>query len=80
MFSYQIVAAARWMKQEGTAAFARWLTSRETLLYQGHADKIADELEKTARKEAVNAEQLNTAAGYFRTGVLQVGGSRGTRV
>jgi hypothetical protein len=55
------------MKQEGTAAYTRWLKSRETLLYQGHADKIADELEKTARKGAVNAEQLNTAAGDFRT-------------
>ncbi len=50
-----------------TAAYTRWLKNRETLLYQGHADKIADELEKTARKGAVNAEQLNTAAGYFRT-------------
>jgi hypothetical protein len=62
-----LVAAAQWMKQEDTAAFTRWLKSRETLLYQGHADKIADELEKTARKGAVNAEQLNTVAGYFRT-------------
>jgi hypothetical protein len=51
----------------GASAYTRWLKSRETLLYQGHADKIADELEKTARKGAVNAEQLNTAAGYFRT-------------
>jgi Uncharacterised protein family (UPF0236) len=62
-----LVAAARLMKQDGTAAFTRWLKSRETLLYQGHADKIADELEKKAQKEAVNAEQLLTAAGYFRT-------------
>ena len=50
-----------------TGGCPRWLKSRETLLYQGQADKIADELEKTARKGAVNAEQLNTAAGYFRT-------------
>ncbi len=62
-----LIAAARLMKQDGTAAYTRWLKNRETLLYQGHADKIADELEKTARKGAVNAEQLNTAAGYFRT-------------
>jgi hypothetical protein len=62
-----LIAAARWMKQEGTAACTRWLKNREPLLYQGHADKIADELEKTARKGAVNAEQRNTAAGDFRT-------------
>ncbi|MBU6352088.1 MAG: hypothetical protein KGS73_18285 [Chloroflexi bacterium] len=42
-----LIAAARLMKQDGTAAYTRWLKNRETLLYQGHADKIADELEKT---------------------------------
>ena len=62
-----LVAAARLIKQDGTSAFTRWLNSRETLLYQGHADKIADELEKTALTGAANAEQLITAAGYFRT-------------
>jgi Uncharacterised protein family (UPF0236) len=61
-----LVAAARLLKQEGTAAFTRWLNRRETLLYQGHAVKIAHELEKAARQDAVNAEKLITAAGYFR--------------
>ena len=62
-----LVDAARLMKQDGTTAFTRWLNSRETLLYQGHAEKIADEFEKAARKGAANAEELITAAGYFRT-------------
>lgn len=62
-----LVDAARLMKPEGTAAFTRWLNSRETLLYQGHADKIAEELEKQAQTGATNAEELRTAAGYFRT-------------
>jgi hypothetical protein len=63
-----LVAAARLLKPEGSAAFTRWLNSRETLLYQGHADQIATELTKAAaRKGAPNAEALITAAGYFHT-------------
>lgn len=62
-----LTAAARLMKAEGTLAYSRWLNSRETLLYQGHAEKIADELEKRAHKGAANAGALLTAAGYFRT-------------
>lgn len=62
-----LVAAARLLKQEGTAAFTRWLNRRETLLYQGHALKIAHELEQAARRDSLNAEKLNTAAGYFRS-------------
>ena len=62
-----LVAAARLLKQEGTAAFTRWLNRRETLLYQGHALKIAHELEQAAQRDLVNAEKLITAAGYFRS-------------
>lgn len=62
-----LIAAAHLLKPDGSAAFTRWLNSRETLLYQGHADKIADELEKTASQGVPNAEELLTAAGYFRT-------------
>lgn len=62
-----LIAAARFLKPDGTSAFTRWLNSRETLLYQGHADKIADELQKRATQGAANAEALLTAAGYFRT-------------
>lgn len=62
-----LVAAARLLKQEDTSAFTRWLKSRETLLYQGHANKIAAELDKSASKGAANAAELITAANYFRT-------------
>lgn len=62
-----LIAAARLLKPDGAAAYTRWLNSRETLLYQGHADKIADELEKKARTGAANPAELLTAAGYFRT-------------
>jgi hypothetical protein len=63
-----LTAAARLMKTDGTAAFTRWLNSRETLLYQGHAEKIALELERAARTKAdACAEELVKAAGYFHT-------------
>ena len=62
-----LVAAARLLKQEGTAAFTRWLNRRETLLYQGHALTIAQGLEQAAQRDLVNAEELITAAGYFRS-------------
>lgn len=61
-----LVAAARLLKPEGTAAFTHWLNNRETRLYQGHALKIAHELEQAARQDATNADKLVTAAGYFR--------------
>ena len=48
------------------AAFTHWLNNRETRLYQGHALKIAHELEQAARQDATNADKLVTAAGYFR--------------
>ena len=63
-----LTAAARLMKSDGTPAFTRWLNSRETLLYQGHAEKIAQELERAARKqEGAPAEALVKAANYFHT-------------
>lgn len=61
-----LVTAARLMKPEGTTAFRRWLNSRETLLYQGHADKIANQLEKAATKDPAKTDELVTTAGYFK--------------
>jgi hypothetical protein len=54
------------LKPEGTTAFLRWLNSRKTLLYQGHAEKIALQLEKAAAKVPAQADALLSAAGYFR--------------
>lgn len=63
-----LVDAARLLKPEASPAYRRWLNHRETTLYQGHAEKIAIELEKAALKQAPpQAEPLLTAAGYFRT-------------
>jgi hypothetical protein len=39
-----LAAAARLFKGEGTPAYTLWFNSRETALYQGHAERIAGEL------------------------------------
>lgn len=62
-----LLAAAHLIKPQDGSAHTRWVNSRETLLYQGHADKIADELEKTALKGGVDSDRLLSAAGYFRS-------------
>ena len=62
-----LLSAARFMKPEGGSAYTRWLNSRETLLYQGHADKIADELEKAASTTGSHGDDLLSEAGYFRS-------------
>lgn len=50
-----LTTAARLLKKEGSPAYARWLNSRTTLLLQGHAQRIATELDKAARTQAVDA-------------------------
>jgi hypothetical protein len=57
-----LVAAARLLKVEGTSSYARWLNSRITLLYQGHAARIADELDKAARKSSAKTDNSRQTA------------------
>lgn len=59
-----LMTAARLLKTEGSVAFARWLNSRTTLLYQGHAQRIADELDHAALAQP--ASSLSTEAAFFR--------------
>lgn len=61
-----LAAAAKVFKGEGTPAFHLWFNSRETALYQGHADRIADELEAAASALPNVAADLCREAGYFR--------------
>jgi hypothetical protein len=60
-----LVAAGRLLKGEGTLAFQRWLNSRETMLYQGHAARLADELATAATEQPDVAEKLTKEAAYF---------------
>lgn len=58
--------AAKLFKGEATPAFQRWFNSRETALYQGHAARIACELEQAAHDLPNVAGGLRREAGYFR--------------
>lgn len=58
--------AAKLCKGEGTPAFQRWFNSQETALYQGHAARIAGELERAADELPSVADDLRREAGYFR--------------
>jgi len=61
-----LAVAARALKDEGTPAYQRWFNSHETALYQGHAARIADELEQAAVQQPQHGEDLRREAGYFR--------------
>ena len=58
-----LVEAARLLKAEGTSSHRRWLNSRTTLLYQGHAARIADELDKAARKPPATTTKSGQKSG-----------------
>jgi hypothetical protein len=61
-----LAEAARLLKGEGSPALERWLNSRETLLYQGHAERISCELEQAAAEKGGEVgEALRREAGYF---------------
>lgn len=58
--------AAQLLHGEGSAKARRWLQAHETLLFQGHALRIANELQTaTARRQNVS-DDLRREAGYFR--------------
>jgi hypothetical protein len=58
--------AARLFKGEGTPAYTLWFNRQETALYQGHAERIAGELEQATPAKPEWAEDLRREAGYFR--------------
>jgi hypothetical protein len=62
-----LVDAAKLLKGEDTAAYARWLNARSTTLYQGRAALIAHELAQAAVHTPLHQEALTRIAGYFAT-------------
>lgn len=61
-----LIAVAKLLKGDGTPAMQRWLNSRETLLYQGHADRLSCELEQAAAERTGEiSDALKREAGYF---------------
>lgn len=61
-----LVVAAQALKGDSDPAYQRWVNSRETALYQGHAARIADELRAAASDQTERAPDLLREAGYFR--------------
>ena len=68
-----LIEAGRLLKGDNNLAFRRWLNSRETRLYQGHAEQIAIELDKAANKKQVkHRDDLLREAAYFRHNQLRM--------
>lgn len=61
-----LATAARLLKGDGTPAMNRWLNAQSTVLFQGGARRIAQQLETEAQAQPALAEELQKAAGYFR--------------
>lgn len=61
-----LATAARLYKGEATPAFRLWFNSRETALYQGHAARLAAELDQAAYEQPTVADELRREAAYFR--------------
>ena len=61
-----LTQAAKLLRPEGTSAYIRWLNSRERGLYQGHAARIAEELDAAAEILPSRAAELQQEATYFR--------------
>jgi len=61
-----LAGVARLLKDEGGLAEKRWYNARETTLFEGHAARIAQELEAAARTQPSVAKELEKEAGYFR--------------
>lgn len=49
-----------------------WLSRRETRLFQGHAERIADELDQAAGQHPLHQDALSREANYFRSNQLRM--------
>lgn len=67
-----LTQAAKLLHDEGSVAYTRWFNQHETLLYQGHADSIANHLLAAAKTSPANAQPLTSAAAYFQNNHLRM--------
>lgn len=58
--------AGHLLKGDGTPAAQRWFKAQKTPLFEGHADRIADQLLKAAQQHTPAADGLRREAGYFQ--------------
>lgn len=63
--SQHLWQVAHALTAEGTPAAQRWYRLHETLLFQGHADQVADRLYHAAHTHPQQADILRREAGYF---------------
>jgi len=61
-----LAEAAQLLHGEGTPAAHQWLKDQETVLFEGHAERIADGLTRLAKGKRKVAAELRQQAGYFR--------------
>ncbi len=62
-----LAKAARLLKDEESRAYKLWYNARKTVLFEGHAIQIAQELEISAPSHPSSvAKELKTEAGYLR--------------
>lgn len=59
-------AAAHLLHGEGTAEAKQWVTTQETPLFEGHAERLADGLCPTSKRRSAQTTQLHEHAHYFR--------------
>jgi len=64
--------AANLLYGEGTPAAKNWLKAQETLLFEGHADRLADILTTEAKSHRRVATDLREHANYFRENVRRM--------
>ena len=61
-----LAQAAHLIHGEGTPAANQWLKEQETVLFEGHAERVADGLINLAKAKRKVATELRGQAGYFR--------------
>jgi len=61
-----LAQAANLIHGEGTPAAHQWLKEQETVLFEGHAERVAECITRYAKGKRKVAQELRAQAGYFR--------------
>jgi hypothetical protein len=61
-----LAQAAHLIHGEGTPAARVWLNEQETLLFEGHAEQVAECITRHTKAKRKIAKELRAQAGYFR--------------
>lgn len=61
-----LALAANLIHGEGTSAAHQWLKQQETVLFEGHAERVAECIARHAKGKRKTAKELRAQAGYFR--------------